>query len=88
MRARSLLRAQIAFAVTRGRDAPPLFLRAAKRLESLDARLARETYLDAFSAALSAGRLATGGGLREVAEAVRAADWDGSAPTSIWTSPS
>ena len=77
-----LLRAQIAFAVTRGRDAPPLFLRAAKRLESLDARLARETYLDAFSAALSAGRLANGGGVREVAEAVRAADWDGSAPTS------
>ena len=53
-----LLRAQIAFAVHRGRDAPPLLLAAAKRLEPLDATLARETYLDAFSAALFAGRLA------------------------------
>jgi DNA-binding CsgD family transcriptional regulator len=70
-----LLRAQITFAVTRGRDAPPLLLAAAKRLEPLDATLARETYLDAFSAALFAGRLARGGGIREVAEAVLAADW-------------
>jgi DNA-binding CsgD family transcriptional regulator len=70
-----LLRAQITFAVTRGRDAPPLLLAAAKRLEPLDATLARETYLDAFSAALFAGRLARGGGVREVAEAVLAADW-------------
>jgi DNA-binding CsgD family transcriptional regulator len=70
-----LLRAQITFAVTRGRDAPPLLLAAAKRLEPLDATLARETYLDAFSAALFAGRLARGGGVRDVAEAVLAADW-------------
>ena len=70
-----LLRAQITFAVTRGRDAPPLLLAAAKRLEPLDAALARETYLDAFSAALFAGRLARGGGVREVAEALLAADW-------------
>jgi DNA-binding CsgD family transcriptional regulator len=70
-----LLRAQVTFAVDRGRDAPPLLLAAAKRLEPLDARLARETYLDAFSAALFAGRLARGGDVREVAEAVLAADW-------------
>ena len=70
-----LLRAQIRFAVNRGRDAPPLLLAAAKRLETLDAKLSRETYLDAFSAALFAGRLARGGGVREVAEAVLAADW-------------
>jgi DNA-binding CsgD family transcriptional regulator len=70
-----LLRAQVTFAVNRGRDAPPLLLAAAKRLESLDAALARETYLDAFSAALFAGRLARGGSVREVAEAVLAADW-------------
>ena len=70
-----LLRAQITFVVTRGRDAPPLLLAAAKRLEPLDATLARETYLDAFSAALFAGRLARGGDVREVAEAVLAADW-------------
>ena len=70
-----LLRAQIRFAVDRGRDAPPLLLAAAKRLETLDAKLSRETYLDAFSAALFAGRLAQGAGVREVAEAVLAAGW-------------
>jgi ATP/maltotriose-dependent transcriptional regulator MalT len=71
-----LLRAQIAFASTRGRDAPPLLLAAAKRLEPLDATLARETYLDAFAAALSADRLARGGDAREVAAAVVAAGWE------------
>ena len=70
-----LLQAQITFHTTRGRDAPPLLLSAAKRLEPLDATLARETYLDAFSAALFAGRLAQGVGAREVAEAVLAARW-------------
>jgi DNA-binding CsgD family transcriptional regulator len=68
-----VLRAQIAFAVNRGRDAPPLLLKAAQRLESLDARLARETYLDALTAAVLAHRLATGVGLLQVADAVRAA---------------
>jgi DNA-binding CsgD family transcriptional regulator len=77
-----LLRAQIIFAVNRGRDAPPLLLTAAKRLEPLDATLARETYLDAFSAALFADSLATEGGVREVAEAVLAADWGASARRS------
>ena len=52
-----LLRAQIAFASSRGSDAPPLLLEAARRLEPLDPALARETYLDALSAALFAGRL-------------------------------
>ena len=68
-----VLRAQIAFAVNRGRDAPPLLLKAAKRLESLDARVARETYLDALTAAVLAHRLATGVGLVQVADAVRTA---------------
>jgi DNA-binding CsgD family transcriptional regulator len=71
-----LLHAQITFALTRGRDAPPLLLEAAKRLEPLDAKLARETYLEAFAAALSAERLARGGDAREVAAAVLAADWE------------
>ena len=70
-----LLRAQIRFVVNRGRDAPPLLLAAAKRLETLDPKLSRETYLDAFSAALFAGSLAQGAGVREVAEAVLAASW-------------
>ena len=68
-----VLRAQIAFAASRGNDAPPLLLKAAKRLEPLDLRLAREIYLDALAAAVFAGRLASGGGLLEVAQAVRAA---------------
>ena len=68
-----LLSGQIAFASTRGSDVPPLLLKAAKRLEPLDARLARETYLQALSAAVYAGRSAAGGGLREAAEAARAA---------------
>ena len=37
------LRAQIAFASRRGRDAPPLLLEAARRLDPLDAAMARET---------------------------------------------
>jgi DNA-binding CsgD family transcriptional regulator len=68
-----LLRAQIAFAVNRGSDAPPLLLTAAKRLEPLDVGLARETYLDALWAAMFVGRLARSGGLREVAQAAHAA---------------
>jgi DNA-binding CsgD family transcriptional regulator/tetratricopeptide (TPR) repeat protein len=68
-----LLRAEAAFAQRRGSDAPPLLLRAARTLESLDVRLARDTYLDAWSAALFAGGLATVGGLREVSQAARAA---------------
>ena len=71
-----LLHAQITFAMTRGRDAPPLLLDAAKRLEPLDPGLAREAYLEAFAAALSADRLVRGGDPREVAAAVLAADWE------------
>jgi DNA-binding CsgD family transcriptional regulator len=71
-----LLQAQITFATTRGRDAPPLLLHAAKRLEPLDAKLARETYLEAFAAGLSADRLVCGGDPGEVAAAVLAADWE------------
>ena len=68
-----LLRGQIAFSSSRGSDAPPLLLKAAREFEPVDPRLARETYLDALAAAISAGRLALGGGMREVAEAARAA---------------
>ena len=75
-----VLRARIAFASSRGNDAPPLLLKAAKRLEPLDVTLARETYLEAFSAAIFAGRLATGAGLREVAEAARRAPRSSRAP--------
>ena len=69
----ALLHGQIALASFRGRDAETLLLTAARLFEPLDARLARETYLEALSAALFAGRLATGSGLREAAETARAA---------------
>src|SRR3984893_16747147 len=46
------MRAQVAFALRRGGDAPPLMLRAAQRLQSLDAELARQTYLEALVAAI------------------------------------
>jgi DNA-binding CsgD family transcriptional regulator len=67
------LRAEIRFARTRGSDAPALLLDAARRLEPLDAAMARETHLEAIAAAMFAGRLGDGPGVREVAEAARAA---------------
>ena len=66
------LRGQVAFASGPGSDAPPLLLKAARRLEPLDPDLARETYLDAWQAALFAGHLAVGGDLEEVSRAARA----------------
>ncbi len=67
------LRAEIAFARTRGSDAPALLLDAARRLEPLDAAMARETHLEAMAAAMFAGRLSDGPGVREAAEAAQAA---------------
>jgi DNA-binding CsgD family transcriptional regulator len=67
------LRAQIVFAQRRGSDTPQLLLDAARGLEGLDDELARETYLEAFAAAIYAGRLSGRVGIREVAEAARLA---------------
>ena len=67
-----LLRARIS-AANRDDEALPLFLAVARRLEQLDPRCARDAYLDAFSAALFAGRPGPGPGARQVAEAVRQA---------------
>ena len=67
----ALVRGHVAFASRQGRDAPPLLLAAAKQLEPLDPELARETYLDAWGAALFAGSLATGGNLVEVSQAAK-----------------
>jgi DNA-binding CsgD family transcriptional regulator len=67
-----LQRAQIAFTLNRGRDAPPLLLRAAGQLERLDVELAGETYLDALLAAMFAGALSTGVSVQEAARAARA----------------
>lgn len=73
-----LVRAQIAFSTTRGRDAPALLLSAAKRLEPINAPQARETYRDALLAALSAGVFAEPGSLHRAAEGVLSATPDGS----------
>ena len=66
-----LLRARVAFASSHGRDVPPLMLGAARQLEALDVGLARETYLEAFTAALFVGRLSPAVG--DVARAARTA---------------
>jgi len=64
-----LLRAQVVFTASRGREAAPLLLQAGRKLEEWDVRLARETYLEALGAAAIAGPLAADGGVLEVAKA-------------------
>jgi DNA-binding CsgD family transcriptional regulator len=50
------LQAQITFALSRGSDALPLLIDAAKRLAAFDTDLARETCLEALAAAMYASR--------------------------------
>ena len=54
----ALLRGQISFLATRSSDATTLLLKAAERLREIDPELARETYLEALTAAIFAGPLA------------------------------
>jgi DNA-binding CsgD family transcriptional regulator len=68
-----LLRGQIAMFSSFGSDAPTLLLKAARRLERLDASLARDTYLDAWGAALMAGSLGSNGALLAVSSAAMSA---------------
>jgi DNA-binding CsgD family transcriptional regulator len=68
-----LLRGQVAFATSAGSEAPALLLQAARQLEPLDGGLARQTYLDAWLAALFAGRFAQAGNLYDVSRAARSA---------------
>jgi len=77
----ALLRGQIAFASGGGSDAPALLVKAAKQLEPLDAALARQTYLDAWLAAMFAGRFAGAGDLHEVSQAARSAPPPAGAPS-------
>jgi DNA-binding CsgD family transcriptional regulator len=67
------LRGQIALEQQRGSDAARLLLSAARRLEPLDADLARETHLEALVAAMWAGEQDSTGGVLAAAEAARAA---------------
>jgi DNA-binding CsgD family transcriptional regulator len=75
-----LLRGRVAFASNAGSEAPALLLNAANRIEPLDIALARETYLDAWHAALFAGRFARAGTVRQVSQAARSARQPTSAP--------
>jgi DNA-binding CsgD family transcriptional regulator len=50
-----LLRGQLAFASGQSRDAIRVLVSAANRLQALDPKVARETYLEAWSAAVFAG---------------------------------
>ena len=67
-----LLRGQVTSAAGSRTEAAAQLLKAARRLEALDANLARETYLDAWNAANFAAQLEGGGGLREVSQAALA----------------
>src|SRR6185312_4117590 len=67
-----LLRGHVAFASGLGRDAPPLLLKAASRLERFDLELARETYLTAWRAAGMAGHLTEAGVLAEICRRAQA----------------
>jgi DNA-binding CsgD family transcriptional regulator len=67
------LRGQIAYDQRRVSDGARLLLSAARRLEPLDPGLARETHLEAIGAAMWTADLNRPGGLREAAEAARAA---------------
>ena len=68
---REVLEARVAYMRGRGRDAPPLLLSAAMRLNALGGESSRDTYHHAMVAALYAGRLSTGTDVDDVAAAAR-----------------
>ena len=76
------LRSQIAFDLRRGSDAPALLLSAARRFETLDVDLARETYLEALLSAVYAAGHARGTDARAVAGAALSAPLGGEPATS------
>jgi DNA-binding CsgD family transcriptional regulator len=66
------LRGRLALDLQRGADAAQYLLRSARALESVDIALARETYLEALSAAIWADGLDRSDALIETARAARA----------------
>jgi DNA-binding CsgD family transcriptional regulator len=77
------LRGQIACDQRRVGDGARLLVTAAQCLEPLNARLARETHLEALVAAMWVADLDRPGGLREAAEAARAAPASPEPPRAI-----
>ena len=67
-----LVRGLVAFASGQGRAAPGLLFGAARRLQTFDLELARDTYLAAWGAALVAGRYAEPDVMHEICEAAQA----------------
>jgi DNA-binding CsgD family transcriptional regulator len=78
-----LLRAQVTFGAGDWTDAPPLLLKAARRLESFDLDLARETYLTAWGAAGLAEDVAARDVLVQICRAVRALPPPAGAPRPL-----
>jgi DNA-binding CsgD family transcriptional regulator len=76
-----LVRGQIAFSFSLGGEGPALLVKAARQLEPLDPALARQTYLDAWYAALFAGQFAGAGDLHEISRAARSAPPPAGAPS-------
>ncbi|MFF4894328.1 ATP-binding protein [Micromonospora chersina] len=82
MRARmKLLRAKLAFHLTRFSEVPEMLLDAAKSVASLDAALSRETYLDALDAAIMLGGPGRPRDAVRVAESARSAPPPSEPPT-------
>jgi DNA-binding CsgD family transcriptional regulator len=69
----TLLSADIQFTMNRDSHATRMLLDAARQATPLDSALARESFLQAVSAVMFAGRLSEGPGLAEVASIARAA---------------
>ncbi len=67
-----LLRGQVAFSSGLGAEAPALLLSAARRLETFDPNLARETYLTAWGGAVGAGHITGNALVLEICAAIRA----------------
>ncbi|GGM44475.1 helix-turn-helix transcriptional regulator [Promicromonospora citrea] len=76
------LRARCEYALRRDRSAPRRLLAAAQALEPHDAALARDTYMQALSAAVYAGRLGEPGAVQEIAEAIMSSTADGTAESA------
>ncbi|MFI6658891.1 AAA family ATPase [Streptomyces sp. NPDC050523] len=76
-----LVRSQVTFAAGLNREAPPLLLTAAKRLERFDTNLARETYLLAWGT--SALVAADGDSLAAISQAMRTLPPSTAAPRAI-----
>ena len=76
-----MIEAELAFVTARGADAPHLLLKAAQRLESIDAGLARSTYLQAVSAAIFSDAV-TRGDVGQLVHAAAAAPPPAGTPTA------